>query len=195
MLAVLHAFALIAVVMAVGIITGRCGVLGENARTVLNRTAFHIGVPALLLISLADAHPAQVFSRMLASSVNAGNLGIPLSAYVLGSTTEVASLILFQAVNAVPHGLHRHPDAARRRGARPPRRCGKSSSRPRSAGWAGSRSSPRLCIPGLRGSQLHHRSDSGSQWRTKYVVRIGFQAAKLNLELGFRTTDIRDGMA
>ena len=136
MLAVLQAFTVIIVVILVGVIAGWRGVLGENARMVLNRTAFHIGVPALLLLSLADAHPEQVFSltllvsaiaavtvyaayfvvakltrrptgeatigAMLASYVNAGNLGIPISAYVLGSTTEVSALILFQVLVLVP---------------------------------------------------------------------------------------------
>lgn len=136
MLAVLQAFTVIIVVIVVGVIVGWRGVLGDNARVVLNRTAFHIGVPALLLISLADAELNQVFSEallvsaigavviyalyfllgmvarwprgdstvgaMLASVVNAGNLGIPISAYVLGSTAEVSALILFQTTVLVP---------------------------------------------------------------------------------------------
>jgi malonate transporter len=129
-LAVAQAFALIAVVVAVGAVVGRTGVLGDNARTVLNRTAFHVGVPALMLITLADATPAKVFAgpadlggrslrrlqhvparglvvlrrsrgdaaigAMAASVVNAGNLGLPLSAYVFGGTTEASAIILFQ---------------------------------------------------------------------------------------------------
>jgi len=135
-LAVLQAFTVIIVVIVVGAVVGWRGVLGENARMVLNRTAFHIGVPALMLISLADSEPGQVFSltllvsaiaamsmyvlyfvvaavarwprgeatigAMLASYVNAGNLGIPISAYVLGSTTEVSALILFQILILAP---------------------------------------------------------------------------------------------
>lgn len=140
MLAVLEAFAVIAVIIMVGMIVGRTGVLGDNARMVLNRVAFHVGVPALVLLSLADSTPSQVFSLPLlisavttmvifsiyfviavtlrrrdrgdatigawaASWVNAGNLGIPLSAYVLGSTTEVSALIVFQTVVLVPLGI------------------------------------------------------------------------------------------
>lgn len=140
MLAVLEAFAVIAVIIAVGMIVGRRDVLGENARMVLNRVAFHVGVPALLLLSLSDSTPSQVFSFPLlvsavatctvfflyfviamtlrrrsrgdatvgawaASWVNAGNLGIPLSTYVLGSTTEVSALIMFQTVVLVPLGV------------------------------------------------------------------------------------------
>lgn len=59
-LAVLEAFAVIAVVVAVGAIVGRTGVLGDNARTVLNRVAFHIGVPALLLLNLSQATLTQI---------------------------------------------------------------------------------------------------------------------------------------
>lgn len=140
MLAVLEAFAVIAIIIAVGAIVGRRNVLGDNARMVLNRVAFHVGVPALLLLSLADSTPSQVFSLPLlvsalttmimfgtyfviamtlrrsdradatigawaASWVNSGNLGIPLSAYVLGSTTEVSALIVFQTVFLVPFGV------------------------------------------------------------------------------------------
>lgn len=140
MLAVLEAFAVIAVIIAVGMVVGWRGVLGENARMVLNRVAFHVGVPALLLLSLSDSTPSQVFSFPLlvsavatftvffvyfviamtlrrrsrgdatigawaASWVNAGNLGIPLSSYVLGSTTEVSALIVFQTVVLVPLGV------------------------------------------------------------------------------------------
>ena len=140
MLAVLEAFAVIAVIIGVGMVVGRLGVLGENARMVLNRVAFHVGVPALILLSLADSTPAEVFSLPLlvsalttliifgtyfllsvtvrhrdrgdatigawaASWVNAGNLGIPLSAYVLGTITPASGLIVFQTVVLVPLGV------------------------------------------------------------------------------------------
>ena len=140
MLAVLEAFAVIAVIIAVGAVVGRTGVLGENARTVLNRVAFHVGVPALMLLSLADSTLSQMFSLPLlvlaicafvvflgyfviatvlrhqgrgdatigawaASWANSGNLGIPLSAYVLGDTTAVSMLIVFQTVALVPLGI------------------------------------------------------------------------------------------
>lgn len=140
MLAVLEAFAVIAVVITVGMIVGRTGALGDNARMVLNRVAFHVGVPALLLLSLSRSTLDQIFSLPLLVSavvtlaifvvclavftvirrrnpgdatiaawtgcyVNAGNLGIPLSAYVFGNTTEVSALILFQAVVMSPIGI------------------------------------------------------------------------------------------
>ncbi len=140
MLAVLEAFAVISVVVAVGAIVGRTGVLGDNARIVLNRVAFHIGVPALLLLNLSHSTLPQIFSSSLlvsaltaigvmglgfavvavvrcrdrgdaviaswtASYVNAGNLGIPLTAYVFGSTTEISALILFQSAVMAPIGI------------------------------------------------------------------------------------------
>lgn len=140
MLAVLEAFAVISVVIGVGAIVGRTGVLGENARMVLNRVAFHIGVPALLLLTLSRATLDQIFSLPVlvsalaslacfalcfpvfavlrrrsrgdatiaswaGSYVNAGNLGIPLSAYVFGDATAVSAIILFQAVVLAPIGV------------------------------------------------------------------------------------------
>jgi len=139
-LAVLEAFAVIGVVIGVGAIVGRTGVLGENARVVLNRVAFHVGVPALLLLNLSQATLEQIFSLPLVVSalacltsfavafavftlvrrrsrgdatiaswtgsyVNAGNLGIPLSAYVFGDTTAISAIILFQAVVMAPIGV------------------------------------------------------------------------------------------
>ncbi|OFJ52938.1 AEC family transporter [Mycolicibacterium grossiae] len=140
MLAVFEAFAVIGVVIGVGAIVGRTGVLGDNARMVLNRVAFHIGVPALLLLSLSEATLGEIFSLPLlvsamtaltvlgvcfalmvlvrrrgradaaiaawaGSYVNAGNLGIPLSAYVFGSTTEISAIIFFQVVVLAPLGI------------------------------------------------------------------------------------------
>lgn len=140
MLGVLEAFGVITVVIVIGAIVGRRGVLGENARTVLNRVAFHIGVPALLILNLSEATLDQIFSPSLVVSaiaallafgvcflvmsvirrrnrgestiaawtgsyVNAGNLGIPLAAYVFGSTTEISALIMFQVVVMAPIGI------------------------------------------------------------------------------------------
>jgi malonate transporter and related proteins len=128
------------VVVVVGAIVGRTGVLGKNARMVLNRVAFHIGVPALMLLNLSAASLDQIFSLPLlvsalaamtafaicfavtaavrrrssgdsvvaswtASYVDAGNLGIPLSSCVFGSTTEISAIILFQVVVMAPIGI------------------------------------------------------------------------------------------
>jgi malonate transporter len=54
-LAVLEAFSVITVVIALGALVGRTGVLGDEARMVLNRVAFHIGVPALLVLNLSKS--------------------------------------------------------------------------------------------------------------------------------------------
>lgn len=140
MLAVLEAFAVIGAIIAVGAIVGRTGVLGANARMVLNRVAFHIGVPALMLLNLSESSLSHIFSHGLlisvltslgafaacfviltvlrrrssgdsviaswaASYVNAGNLGIPLSAYVFGGTTEISAIILFQVIVMAPIGI------------------------------------------------------------------------------------------
>jgi malonate transporter and related proteins len=137
---VLEAFAVIGVVIGVGAIVGRTGVLGDNARIVLNRVAFHVGVPALMLLNLSQATLGQIASLDLlisaiatlavfavtfalfilvrrrdrgestiaawsASYVNAGNLGIPLSAYVFGDTAGISALLLFQVVVMAPIGV------------------------------------------------------------------------------------------
>ncbi|WP_099024494.1 AEC family transporter [Mycolicibacterium palauense] len=140
MIAVLQGFAVIGVIIVLGMILGRTAVLGDDARGVLNRVAFYVGLPALLLVTLSNAAPAEVFSVPLlvsvvatfvvfglyfgiatllhkrsraeaaigawsSSYVNAGNLGLPLSAYVLGSTTDVSALIVFQCVVLIPVGV------------------------------------------------------------------------------------------
>jgi len=137
MLAVLEAFTVITAVIGVGGVVGRTDVLGAGARTTLNRTAFYIGMPALMLLTLGGTEPSQVFSPILmisavsalavfalyfaiatrvlkrsrgeaaigasaASVVNAGNLGLPLSAYLFGNSHVVAAVILFQYLVLVP---------------------------------------------------------------------------------------------
>jgi malonate transporter and related proteins len=67
-LAVLDAFAVITVVIALGALVGRTGVLGDEARMVLNRVAFHIGVPALLVLNLSKSTLQDIFSAALLTS-------------------------------------------------------------------------------------------------------------------------------
>jgi malonate transporter and related proteins len=62
---VLEGFAVIAVVVGVGYVVGRTGVLGEGAVEVLSRTAFFVATPALLFVILAGANVRAVFSAGL----------------------------------------------------------------------------------------------------------------------------------
>ena len=62
---VLSGFAVVGVIIAVGFLVGRTGVLGEDARTVLSRTAFFVGNPALLFVTLSRADVAAVLGPQL----------------------------------------------------------------------------------------------------------------------------------
>jgi predicted permease len=134
---VLEGFLVIGVVVGVGYLVGRAGVLGPSATQVLSRTAFFVASPALLFVTLQAADVRAVFSEALivtaASSslacllyvpvgrwwrrrpagetaigamasgyVNAGNLGIPIATYALGSAAEVAPALLFQLAVLTP---------------------------------------------------------------------------------------------
>jgi predicted permease len=61
-------FAIIGVVILIGYVVGRVGVLGEHAPFVLSRIVFFVLSPALLFTVLADADVHQLFSSMLAVS-------------------------------------------------------------------------------------------------------------------------------
>jgi malonate transporter and related proteins len=123
-------FVVIGVVVAVGYLVGRAGVLGPAATQVLTRAAFFVASPALLFITLARADVGAVFSEglvvtavtsvlacllyvpvgvlrrrpagetavgaMASGYVNAGNLGLPIATYALGSAAEVAPVLVFQ---------------------------------------------------------------------------------------------------
>jgi predicted permease len=137
---VLGGFVALAVVIAVGWIVGRSGILGAAAEGVLARLSFFVATPALLFLTLADADPGAVLSAPLlatagsavlaallyallawwrwrlpaaelttgglaSSYVNAGNLGIPVTAYVLGDASYVAPVLLFQVLVMAPIGL------------------------------------------------------------------------------------------
>jgi len=65
---VLVGFAIIGVVILIGYVVGRAGVLGEHAPFVLSRIVFFVLSPALLFTVLADADIHQLFSSMLAVS-------------------------------------------------------------------------------------------------------------------------------
>lgn len=62
---VLSGFAVVWAVIAVGYLVGRTGVLGENARYVLNRLTFFVASPALLFTTLSASEPASVLGPFL----------------------------------------------------------------------------------------------------------------------------------
>ncbi|MET4059889.1 malonate transporter [Arthrobacter sp. UYP6] len=65
MLGVLTGFAVVWIIILVGYLIGRLGVLGDNAQPVLSRLAFFVASPALLLVTLSDADLHTVFSLPL----------------------------------------------------------------------------------------------------------------------------------
>jgi malonate transporter len=79
---VLVGFAIIGVVILIGYIVGRAGVLGEHAPFVLSRIVFFVLSPALLFTVLADADVHQLFSSMLAVSAVSAVLACLLFASV-----------------------------------------------------------------------------------------------------------------
>lgn len=62
---VLSGFAVVWTVIAVGYIVGKTGVLGDQARYVLNRLTFFVASPALLFTTLADSDPRAVLGPFL----------------------------------------------------------------------------------------------------------------------------------
>ncbi|MCW3813489.1 AEC family transporter [Micromonospora sp. DR5-3] len=138
--AVIGGFAALVAVIAVGWIVGRAGILGPGAGGVLSRLSYFVATPALLLLTLAKADPAELVSAALVATagsallsallyaalarwrwrsapaalavgglasgyVNAGNLGVPIAAYVLGDASFVAPVLLFQVLVMAPIGL------------------------------------------------------------------------------------------
>jgi len=82
MVGVLTGFAIIGAIVAAGWFTGRLGVLGPDAATVLGRAAFFVFTPALLFTVLADADVEQLFSRLLIVSAAAAALCLLVFALV-----------------------------------------------------------------------------------------------------------------
>jgi malonate transporter and related proteins len=152
---VVQGFAVIGIVIVVGYLLGRSGVLGPAAVQVLSRLAFFVASPALLFVTLAHADIRAVFSEalvvtavsstvacllylpvgilrgrpagetavgsMASGYVNAGNLGIPIATYALGSAAEVAPVMLFQLTVLAPvFSTVLDMTSARADGARPP---------------------------------------------------------------------------
>ncbi|MEJ2887091.1 AEC family transporter [Actinomycetospora aeridis] len=151
---VLEGFLVIGVVVAVGVLVGRLGLLPEGATETLSRTAFFVASPALLFVTLLRADVARVLSTglvvtalaavavcllyvpvgvlrrrprgetvvgsMASGYLNAGNLGIPIATYALGSAAEIAPSLIFQLAVLTPaYTTLLDVVAARRRGEDP----------------------------------------------------------------------------
>lgn len=80
MTAVLSGFAALAAVIAVGWLTGRTGALGPDAAGVLSRLSYFVATPALLLLTLAEADPAGLFTAALVATGGSALLAAALYA-------------------------------------------------------------------------------------------------------------------
>jgi malonate transporter len=91
---VIDGFAVIGVVVAVGFVVGRAGVLGPTATHVLSRAAFFVASPALLFVTLARADVGAVFSEGLVvtavTSVLACLLYVPVGLLLRRPAAETA---------------------------------------------------------------------------------------------------------
>ncbi|MGN6742947.1 MAG: AEC family transporter [Amnibacterium sp.] len=83
MTGVLEGFGIIAVVILAGYALGRSGVLGPDARRVLNRFVFFAASPCLLFTVLAKADPRVLVSPLLA--VSAGSAAVVVTIALLVS--------------------------------------------------------------------------------------------------------------
>jgi malonate transporter len=75
---VLTGFAIIGVVILIGYVVGRMGILGDSARFVLSRIVFFVLSPCLLFTVLSEADVHQLFSRLLAVSAIAAFVAVTL---------------------------------------------------------------------------------------------------------------------
>lgn len=134
---VLEGFGVIAVVIGLGYVLARFGVLGAATQETLARLVFYVGAPALLFVTLSQADIGAVLSggfvvtaasvavtalsyvlvatfirkrsgaetvigALSSSYVNAGNLGIPVAVYVLGTASYIAPVMLLQLLVMAP---------------------------------------------------------------------------------------------
>ena len=137
---VITGFAVVWVLVLVGYLIGRSGLLGAAALETLTRLAFFVTAPALLFVTLATSTLDRIFTGALAAFVlstlvvaalyvvlarllwrrdvaelavgalaagyvNAGNLGLPIAAYVLGDVAFIAPVLMFQVLLAAPAAL------------------------------------------------------------------------------------------
>lgn len=78
MIGVLQGFSVIAVVIGVGYVIGRRGVLGPRPQSVISRLVFWVATPALLFTTLSKADLHEVFSTALLTTV-VSSLGVALA--------------------------------------------------------------------------------------------------------------------
>ena len=88
MLGVLTGFSIIAVVIAVGYLAGRFGIVGDNARQVFSRTAFFVTNPALLFTVIAASDVREIFSSFVLIAL--------ISAVVVAALYVAASRLFFR---------------------------------------------------------------------------------------------------
>jgi len=94
---VIVGFGIVALVVAVGYVVGRIGILGPTALDVLSKSAFFVFSPALLFVVLGDADIQQLFSRLLPVSA--------LSALAtLGIFIVIAAVFLRRKIRALTVG-------------------------------------------------------------------------------------------
>lgn len=140
MIGVLQGFVVITVIVLLGYLVGRAGILNAGAETDLSRLTVSVMMPCLLMTMLVDADLRELFSSVLAVSFaaalacivlyaimvrlvwrrpvpemvigslaagysNAGNIGIPVSVYVLGDAAYTAPVILMQLAVITPAAL------------------------------------------------------------------------------------------
>jgi predicted permease len=78
---VFEGFGVIAIVIALGYVLGRIGILDKDAQVVLSRVVFSVGIPALLFVTLSTADLATLFSSALLA-IGSGVV-VAASGYVL----------------------------------------------------------------------------------------------------------------
>jgi predicted permease len=134
---VIASFLPIWLLTAVGYLTGRTHILGDDGELVLGRFVFHVAMPASLFATLSGTEldrfsgwaivtfaagtalaclagfamsrwvfgrtlGDQAISGMAAGYVNSANLGIPVAVQLLGSTSFIVSVMLFQVLVVTP---------------------------------------------------------------------------------------------
>lgn len=97
MIGVLEGFAIIGIVVAIGYVVERQGILGKNAGWTLNRFAFFVALPALMFTTLSTADLHVIFSARL--PVAALSFLAMVAVY-----TAIAGLLLRRGVGRVTVG-------------------------------------------------------------------------------------------